>query len=93
MSLAVYLATHNIAYGAIIALAFCTGMETSPWVEEADPMGVVEVGTLDSQLSSSCERVAPSSVYHDPACEGWRVAGAIECAVLQDTRNSVLVKL
>lgn len=40
-------------------------------------MGVVELGTLDSQLSSCCERVAPSSVYHDPAWEGWRTAGAI----------------
>jgi len=74
-------ATSNVAYGAIIALAFCTGIAISPCFEDSDPMGIVELGTLDSQPSSCCDRVAPSSVYHDPACEGYRTAGAIGNAI------------
>lgn len=65
-------------YGAIIALAFCVGNDTSPSFEDVEPMGVVEVGTWDSQPSSCWSRVAPLPVYHDPACEASRVAGAIE---------------
>lgn len=78
MSLAFSVRTLNIAYGAIIALAFCTGIDVTPCFEDADPMGVVELGTFDSQPSSCCERLAPSSVYHDPACEGSRIAEAME---------------
>ena len=77
MSVAYLAKVFNTAYGAIIALAFCTGTKTSPSFEDVDPMGVVELGTWDSQPSSCLSRVAPSPVYHDPACEASRVAGAI----------------
>jgi hypothetical protein len=41
-----------IAHGAMIARAFGVGMETSPCCEDAEPMGVVELGTASSQPSS-----------------------------------------
>jgi hypothetical protein len=41
-----------VAHGAMIARAFGVGIETSPCCEDAEPMGVVELGTASSQPSS-----------------------------------------
>jgi hypothetical protein len=68
---------HDIAYGAMIALALSVGIVTDPCCEDADPIGVVELGTLASHPSSCRDSVGPSSVYQDPACEGWRMVGAM----------------
>ena len=63
-----------IAYGAMMALAFGVGMETSPCCDDAVPIGVVESGTASSQPSSCCERSWRLSVYQVPACEAERMA-------------------
>lgn len=55
-----------------MARAFEVGIETFP-CEEAETIGLVLPGTASSQPSSCRERTAPSSVYHEPACEGLRV--------------------
>jgi hypothetical protein len=62
-----------VAHGAIIARAFGVGMETSPCCEDAEPIGVVELGTASSQPSSCPESCWPLSVYQEPAWDGLRV--------------------
>ena len=57
----------------MMARAFGVGIETWPCCEEAEPMGVVELGTASSQPSSCCERSCPLSVYQEPACVALRV--------------------
>lgn len=51
----------------MIARAFGVGTVTSPSFEDAEPTGVIELGTSDSQPSSCCERSGPLFVYHEPA--------------------------
>lgn len=61
------------SHGAIMARAFCVGIETSPCCEDVVPMGVVVLGTSSSQSSSCCESCLPLAVYHEPAWEALRV--------------------
>lgn len=54
MSLAIcYIDSMCRAHGAIMARAFCVGIETLPCCDDVVPMGVVVSGTASSQ-SSSC---------------------------------------
>ena len=73
MSLLCLLIPDQVAYGAMMALAFDVGIETEPCFDEAEPIGVVELGTAASQSSSSWESREPSSVYHEPAWIALRV--------------------
>jgi hypothetical protein len=61
----------------MMARAFDVGIDTAPPCEDAVPIGVVELGTWASQWSSCWDSVAPSSVYHEPACVGSRTLGAM----------------
>lgn len=65
----------------MIARAFGVGIDTAPPCEDSVPIGVVELGTWESQRSSSRESTASSSVYQDPAWVGWRTVGAMGAAV------------
>lgn len=56
-----------------MARALGVGIETWPFCDEAEPIGVVEAGTAPSQPSSCCERSWPLSVYQEPAWEALRV--------------------
>lgn len=60
-----------------MARAFEVGIEMVPACEDADPMGVVELGTWASHWSSWRESVGPSSVYQEPAWVGSRTLGAM----------------
>jgi hypothetical protein len=57
----------------MMARAFSVGIETSPSCEDAEPMGVVDLGTASSQPSSCCESSCPLSVYQEPAWVALRV--------------------
>jgi hypothetical protein len=87
MSLRSFLLIVSKAHGAMIARAFGVGMEISPCCDDAEPMGVVELGTASSQPSSWRESCWPLSVYHEPACEGLRVTMlAFECRRMENKR-------
>lgn len=58
----------------MIARALGVGIVTWPCWDDAEPIGVVELGTAASQPSSCCDRSCPLSVYQEPAWVGLRVA-------------------
>lgn len=67
-----------MAYGAMMALAPDTGIDTCPCCEDVVPMGLVELGTSASHPSSSCESTSPSAEYQVPACVALRRVMLVE---------------
>lgn len=66
-----------VAYGAMMALAPGAGIATGPFCEEAVPIGVTELGTAASHVSSSWESSDLLEEYQEPACEAVREEGIV----------------
>lgn len=71
MSLTFFM-TFGIPYGPMMARASDVGTVTLPSCADMVPIGVIELGTSASQLSSCSERTGPLFVYHEPACVALR---------------------